>query len=146
MNNKELDAAVLEAVDNGHVALKQLKERLAEVFRNDKDIGKPSFGGRVDMRIDALVQRDLLLRFGKDRFKPTGRRSWEVHVYARQHSVDPIAKWLIEDRTEREARKEAEADIRREYPAAEDWTLNERPWSLCRLPRSKVSKPSQPSR
>ena len=146
MTNKELDAAVLEAIEEGHVSRKQLGVRLLEVFQRDKDLRSPSFVGRLDLRLNFLVQRDLVLRFGKDRFKLTGRRSWEVRVYADESDVEPIAKWLIEDRTEREAYKEAEADIRREHPEAGDWTLSERPWRLCRLSPSKVSRRSWPSR
>lgn len=125
---------------------KQVESQLRREFQKDKDLLSPSFGGRLDSRLNFLVQRDLLLRFGKDRFKLTGRRSWEVRVYARQHDVEPLAKWLIEDRTEREAQKEAEADIHREHPDAEDWTLSERPWRLTRLSPSRDSKPSQRSR
>ena len=48
------------------------------------------------------------------------RRMWLVQVYSEDDRL--VARWYIEDRTEREAYREAEADINREYPG-HDWTL-----------------------
>lgn len=46
--------------------------------------------------------------------------TWVVKVYDEDDAV--IAQWHIEDRTEREAEREAMADVEREYPGC-DWTL-----------------------
>lgn len=151
MTNKELDAAVLEAVEAGYDDRTRLESRLYVVFHRDRDLRSPSFSGRLDIRLNFLVQRDLLLRLvtkpGKPgRFKLTGRRSWDVYVYAHEHATEHLAKWTIEDRTEKEAKKEAAADIKREHPEAGDWTIVERPWRLCRLSPSKASKLSRLSR
>lgn len=50
---------------------------------------------------------------------------WEVRVYLADNDVDPIVKWIIENRTEDAATREAAADIATEYPDAADWSLTE---------------------
>lgn len=46
---------------------------------------------------------------------------WRVRVYNKRDKV--IKSWIIENRTENEASKEAEADIANNYPNAADWSM-----------------------
>lgn len=47
---------------------------------------------------------------------------WHVQVYNKRNKV--IKQWMIVDRTEHEASREAEADVAR-IPNADDWTMTE---------------------
>lgn len=48
--------------------------------------------------------------------------TWQVIVYDKDENQ--IAEWLIEDRTEGEAVREAEYDVHH-TPDSEDWTMTE---------------------
>lgn len=50
------------------------------------------------------------------------RRNWVVRVYDNKYKV--LKKWTIKNRTEREAYKEAEADVLR-ISNQDDWTMTE---------------------
>jgi hypothetical protein len=52
------------------------------------------------------------------------KRNWIVVVYNKEEK--PIGRWEILDRTEREANKEAESDIKREFPDFHDYTVTEK--------------------
>ena len=49
---------------------------------------------------------------------------WVVRVYNKNNKV--IAKWIIEDRTEHDASREAESAVETCYQRADDWTLTQR--------------------
>ena len=58
------------------------------------------------------------------------KTDWTVHVYNDDDTI--MAQWVIEDRTEREAEKEAMADIERDHPG-QCWTMTprEKLYSVC---------------
>jgi len=49
-----------------------------------------------------------------------GRTTWQVNVFANDGDEGPSDSWIIENRTEDEATREAAADI---PPDCVDWTL-----------------------
>ena len=48
---------------------------------------------------------------------------WKIRVYAREADADPCATWIIVNRTQHEADREASADVARDYPDAADWSI-----------------------
>lgn len=50
--------------------------------------------------------------------------TWMVSVYAADDDAVPFAGWIIHNRTEAEAEREARADVENDYPNAGDWSLS----------------------
>ena len=48
---------------------------------------------------------------------------WIIRVYANESDHDPCDSWIIENRLESEAEREASWTILANYPDAADWTI-----------------------
>ena len=49
-------------------------------------------------------------------------KNWLIRVYLRNKEIDA---WQIENRNDNEAFNEAAADVARDYPQADDWSITE---------------------
>lgn len=49
--------------------------------------------------------------------------NWTVTVWNKLSDKTPVATWNIENRSEHQAEREAMADVTRDYPDADCWTL-----------------------
>lgn len=68
----------------------------------------------------------------------TDATNWSVRVYNEKDRV--IASWIIENRTEWEAEREASADIGNQYSAEATWTMTAiRPKKPKKVKNTKLS-------